>query len=1105
MKTNLFIKLGITVLLLIFGMGGAASLNAETLAENPQTQDVITVKGTVVDVFGQPMIGAGVMVQGSTEGTVTDVDGSYSISVSPNATLVFSYIGCKDVIEAVGGRGVINVTLADDTNLLEDVVVVGYGTQSRKTLTTSIAKVGGDEIYNAPVATVGDALKGKVSGLRIASSNNVAGGEPRFLIRGGSSINMSNDPIVIVDGVTRSLGDINPNDIESIEVLKDAASAGIYGARASNGVILVTTKKGSAHQGAQITYDMQVGQLSPARNWDLMNSEEFLTQVRLALSEYGTAGAGYLLGANAAGTGNTSSSSMFTTRYLNEGEAVPAGWQWMYDPLDPTKILTFTDTDYLNQWFSNSLWQKHYVGVNGGSESMKYAASVSYLSDDGILAMNEYDLITMHGNASFDITKNLTASTTFDFSRSKKLDLVDNYFNSVGRGMLVSPTHRDFDENGHYINGGTNVNQQIASFYDSFYDRERAQHNFTGNFNLKWKILPCLTATAQYAVTDQNYRGSFYAYGEINGSTNNISQTRSTTETRTETLRDSFNAYLSFDKKLGKNQNHKLSATAGVDYTHWRYWYVTANATGSQSDKVPTLGSGVNFTASNQDTRQALLSYFGRVGYDYDGRYILSGTFRADGSSKFAKGNQWGFFPAGSVAWIISEEPYWNVSPSTVNLFKFRASYGQTGNNGIGLYDTYGAYSTGNAYSGLATTLPSTMMNSGLKWETTTQLDLGIDISFFKDRIRFVADYYNKRTDDMIFSITLPDTGTFSSVKANVGSARFYGFELELHTANIQTKDFSWTTDITYSFNKNEVLSLPDEYMYEDLEGNTQWRIGGYTLSESGYRFGGTAVGEPLGRIYGYSIDHIIQTEAEADAAIYDSNGKGYRRSDDKAIAGRRDVGDYAMKNRPGSALLPDGREQINSEDMYELGNVMPHSIGGIGNTLTYKNWTFSIYFDYALGHSIYNYMKSRFFQNTLGNCNSNLDKMVYDAWKYPGDADAKYARFFPNDADFGNRNYSRASEFNVEKADYLCLRDVSLSYELPSKWLSKIKVQKLMIGVSGNTLHYFTGVSGAINPETGMATDSDANQYSSTNNGSANGNFFSPTRKLLLNLKITF
>ena len=304
---------------------------------------------------------------------------------------------------------------------------------------------------------------------------------------------------------------------------------------------------------------------------------------------------------------------------------------------------------------------------------------------------------------------------------------------------------------------------------------------------------------------------------------------------------------MSYDKTfLGK---HSVSATAGYDYMSWRYWYLNASATGSVSDKVPILDSGINFKASNQDTRQVPLSYFGRLNYNYGNRYILSATVRADGSSKFAEGNKWGFFPAGSFAWIISEEPYWNVDRNVMNTFKFRASYGQTGNNGIGLYDTYGAFSS-SLYADNSTLLPSTMQNKGMKWETTTQLDLGLDLGFFNDRLRLVMDYYNKRTDNMLFSITLPDTGSLGSVMANVGSAKFYGFEVELQSVNVQTRNFSWTTGITYSFNK--VLSLPDEYKYTDLDGNDAWRIGGYIMSESGERIGGTAVGEPLGRIWGY-------------------------------------------------------------------------------------------------------------------------------------------------------------------------------------------------------------------------------------------------------------
>jgi hypothetical protein len=285
-------------------------------------------------------------------------------------------------------------------------------------------------------------------------------------------------------------------------------------------------------------------------------------------------------------------------------------------------------------------------------------------------------------------------------------------------------------------------------------------------------------------------------------------------------------------------------------------------------------------------------------------------------------------------------------------------------------------------------------------------------------------------------------------------------------------------------------------------------------MSESGYRFGGTAVGEPLGRIWGYKISHIIENQAQADAAYYDSQAHGHRRSDklsdkdDAKYKGRKDIGDYEWVNREGSARRTDGSEQIDGEDMFHLGNVVPHSVGGLNNTFKYKNLTLSVYLDYAIGHSIYNYMKTRFFQNTLGNSNSNVDKMVYDCWTHPG-CDYKYARFFPNDADFGNRNFSRASDFNVENASYLCLRDVSIYYDLPEKWVNKIGMKKLTVGLTGNTLHYFTGMTGAINPETGMGATSDSGHYTSVSTAnsstSARPNIFPSTSKFLLNVKITF
>lgn len=496
----------------------------------------ITVSGKVTDRSGEPLIGAGVLVKGTSKGVTTDLNGNYTLETAPDAVLVYSFIGYKDQEEKVLNRSQINVSISEDANILDDVVVVGYGTQSRKSLTTSISKVDGNKLYAAPVSNIGDALKGKVTGLRVATNNTISGNAPRFLIRGGSSISLSNDPVVIVDGVTRDMDDLNPNDIESIEVLKDAASAGIYGARASNGVILVTTKKGNSWERPRITFDAQVGWSSPSRKWDLMNAREFLSFVRPAIAQ-GPNGSVILNGANAAGTGNKDT-DIFTTRYLDKNELVKDGWQWMYDPVDPTKVLTFTDTDWQSKWFSNALWHKEYIGVNGGSKNVKYAASVSYLQDDGMVAMSGYKLFTMHGNTSFNITKGLVASTTFDFSRSIKNPLTSNYFNAIGRGLMMSPTNREFYDDGRWATGGTNKNQQSASFYEAFYDREMAQNRFGGNFKLEWTIIDGLKATAQYAIFDDNYRGSYYAKGQVGETPNYISTTRSTTETRTQTTKD---------------------------------------------------------------------------------------------------------------------------------------------------------------------------------------------------------------------------------------------------------------------------------------------------------------------------------------------------------------------------------------------------------------------------------------------------------------------------------------------------------------------------------------------------------------------------------------
>ena len=556
----------------------------------------------------------------------------------------------------------------------------------------------------------------------------------------------------------------------------------------------------------------------------------------------------------------------------------------------------------------------------------------------------------------------------------------------------------------------------------------------------------------------------------------------------------------------GSWNDHHLTATAVYEVTssETRTMGITGNNLLTEGVGWWNVGMASSRDANNGYEQWALMSGVARVMYNFKDRYMLTGTFRADGSSRFAK-KKWGYFPSIAAAWTLSNEDFMK-DVSSVQDIKLRASYGIVGSQAISPYATMGlmsatAYNFG-TNSNFTGYWANDIATPELTWEKTKQFDIGLDMAFFNNRLRVAADYYSKKSEDLLFDVSLPDTSGYGSAMQNVGSIRFYGLEFEISSVNVSTKNFSWTTDFTYSFNANKVLSLPDEYYYKDIDGKDAWRIGGYTMSESGYRFGGTAVGEPLGRIYGYKTSHIIESEAQADAVLYDSNSHGYRRSDGLSIAGRKDVGDYEWKNRAGSALTADGREQINGEDMFLLGNVVPHSTGGMNNTFKFKNLTLSVYLDYALGHSIYNYQYTRCFQTSMGNCNWNL---VYDAlntWQKPGD-DTKFARLTPNDADGGNRNYSRISNINVQKADYLCLRDVTLSYDLPLRWIRKVGLGRLTVSVSGNTLCYWTGVKG-ISPES-ASVGSSTGMYSVTSSSATSFNNYPPTRKVLFGLKATF
>lgn len=1054
------VKLDRITAVIVLLMGLIIPINAQNLK----------ITGNVTDTDGIPVIGATITIKEiSGVGTITDMDGKFFIEAEANQTLVFSYIGMESQEVKITGNTNLNITMKSESVGLDEVVVVGYGTQSRRTITSAITKVGSEALKNVPVNTVGEGLKGKIAGARIYSNNNTPGADATIRIRGGSSINKSNDPLVLVDGIEREFSGINPNDIESIEVLKDAASTAIYGSRASNGVILITTKTGSRSQAPRITFEANVAMQQAETLYDFMNAQDYLSVVRPAVAVGPHPEYNYMDGYSAS-SGNTAS-SIYSTRYLEPGESIPAGYLSMPDPLDPTKTLIFQDNNFQDEIYKNALWQNYYVGIDGGNDIVQYNSSVGYTDDAGVALATGYSRLSMRNNLNIKINDKLSFAGGFDYSKTKSQEY-DNQMNIISRGLATPPTQKKYNDDGTPTKG-YNATSPNPLWYQYYNDQSKEEKRISAFGKLTYRIIDGLKAELQMSTYNHNWRDdSFQRANEFNG-------LRPTTAEYGELNRDKLEAYATYNKTI---KDHSFSIMAGYSYQKDKNQTFSASVDGASSDKVPTLTAGPNKKdAQSEFTEDVTIGYFGRLSYDFQKKYLFTATFREDASSRFASGNQWGFFPGASIGWIMSEENFMK-NIKLINNLKWRVSYGQTGNNAIGLYDAYGKYSTNAKYNGIAGIIPSTMPNTNLTWEVSTQLDAGFDVSLLNNRLSITADYFDKRTNNLLFSKEFPNTSGFNDVQTNIGKVKFYGFDIEISSTNIETKDFVWTSKFTWSFVKNKVLKLPDN-------GRDKNRIGGITLAD-GTAFGGTAEGEPLYRYYGYVVDHILETQEQADNAMYDSFAKGYRHSDGQYIAGRKEVGDYEWKNRKGSQTK-DGKDYIDSQDQFLLGYTVPHSTGGLNNSLTYKNFSVNIFLDWALGHSINQNSEMRYFMNTFAN-NYTLINEVKQCWKQPGD-NTKYARFTANDPDDGNSNFSRTSNIFNYKGDYLCVREISISYNVPSNKIAKLGIQNLSITLAGNNLHYFTAVKG-VSPEIGASTTYSGDYYN-----------YPPIRKYSIGVKVTF
>ena len=1080
-------------------------------------QNKITVSGVVTDKTGETVIGASVRVKGQENmGTITDIDGKYQIpGVPANATLIFSYIGMKEQEVALNGRSTVNLMMEEDSQLIEEVVVVGYGVkQKRSTMTTSISKVDNKVLENAAVANAATALQGSVSGLRVTNTSGSPGSSPSIVLRGGATIEGTpGSPLVVVDGVIRSLNDVNASDIESMQVLKDAASTAIYGARANNGVILITTKKGKAGH-TQVSYKFKAGMNFARFGYEYMNAEEYLTYARM--------GANYSGQLSNTQRGYGPENGNFSVKWLEGNEdLLKQGWQQMKDPVSG-KMIAFKDygTQLRDAAYKNpSFTQDHFLSFNGGNDNGTFSASLGYYSEDGVLRGTKYERFSGTLNGNYKVLPILNIKGGVNFSTAKSPFMYyDDESDMFERMQSIEPTWNPFNEDGTPAYGYGKRDGNPLYWLDRFINNNNTRRttlNIGADLEIiKNKLFLRENSSVYYNdYTNETFNKSYQDFwnNDSNGKTN---KERYASTNYERTIQQQHSVQLEYTDTY--KEKHNLSVLAGGEYFQYDYLQMKGSGKGSEFDDIPTLNvtSKEGRDAYSNRTDYRIMSYFGRLTYDYEHRYLFTAVMRYDGISKLSD-NRWGFFPGVSAGWNIMEEDFWKNSKisSVISNLKPRVSYGINGNvNGIGNFDIYGLYKKYGNYGGQTGYYNSTLTNTALKWEQSKSFEAGLDIGFFNNRLGFILDYYNRTTDNLLTDISLPGYTGFSSMKTNLGKLRNSGFEMEVRANIINSKDFKWDVTANLTSVANKVLQLPSSDKpnnqidgYEVAAGKVDANGKTPTKWIGGYREGGK-----LGDLVGYQQQHIFRdwddVKANANERVDDiahlygpgladkinpATGKTYKESN-----GWKPI-------EPGDVCWEDvnGDGHISQLDRVVVGNIFPNVTGGFTTTFGYKNVSLYARFDYSLGHTIYNDLKARSLGQYQGSFNL-IDK-VKDTWSETNrDADLPVFTYADQlnkmNITRENNGYTavngNSSRF-YEKGDYLALREITLNWNLPKTWISRVGMQNASLYVTGQNLFYITGYDGA-SPEPAA--------YNGYGAGIDNGRYPTP-RTLLFGLSVTF
>jgi TonB-linked SusC/RagA family outer membrane protein len=941
------------------------------------------VGGTVTDASsGETLPGVNVLVEGTTTGTSTNADGRYELNVpSLQDTLIFTYIGYQRAEVSISGQGNLNVQLQPEAIMGEEMVVVGYGTQKKSDLTGSISSVSSEDINTYPTQGMTDAIQGKISGVQIQSVN---GGEPgtgyRIRIRGGTSINAGSNPLYVVDGFPGSTPPPS-EDIESIEVLKDASATAIYGARGANGVVLITTKKG--HEGdTQIDLKLSNSFQQTTKRLDLLNASEF--------------------------------GSLMNDMHLNGGGADD-------DLPYPNASSLGKGTDWQDQVFRDGYLQNYQLSISGGSDNVNYYVSGNFYDQKGVIINSDFKRMNILSNLDIQASESFKFGGKLYFARSEKNGTRTQAGSSGASGAGVisgalkfEPTQGIYNENDEFSISGIGDPHDnpyaVATQRESDNVSDRFEGNLFGEYTIANDLMLRVTAGANI---NNSRHGSFLPTtlvgGRNTGGTGRINAGKSTNFVNEN--------YLNYEHTFA--DVHTINFSGGFSYQYYRSegWQASNQEFISDSFSFWNLGGGSNFQSPSSNlSKWTLASWYGRLNYNFDDKYLLTFTGRYDGSSRFGKNNKWAFFPSGAIGWNISNEPFLEDSDLLSNL-KLRASYGITGNTEIGTYRSLARFSPVFSTVGgqpVNAIRPTDVANNNLTWESTTQYDVGLDIGLLNDRFDITADYYYKKTEDLLYNVPLPEYSGYGSSLQNIGSIENKGVEFSLSSQNITTDKFSWSTRLNISFNRNKILDLAGgDVKYSEAPGHmisTESQL----LRE----------GEPVGSFYGWIFDGL------------------YQEGDDFTAEPNKQPGDVKFKDINGDGT-------VNNSDQTIIGDPHPDYIWGFTNNVSYQNFDLSIFLQASAGNEMLNFTRMELLWMSG---KSNQLAEATNRWT-PTNTDTNIPR-----ASSG-RSAIVSSQW-VEDGSYVRVKNISLGYNVPPSILKNI-VRSARVYVSGQNLFTFTNFSG--------------------------------------------